>query len=109
MALKNITTIRTHTDFHEYVDFTQNKLPLDVSAWQFKIKVLDAEGTEHLSVASVQDLTLTNRVWFNSLQATLADLPDSGLTWYLLALDPDGFISLVNSGEVKTEGGALWD
>jgi hypothetical protein len=107
MTPKKIT-VRTNVDFHEFVDFTRDGAALDVSSWQFKIKFLDRAGTELLSVAGALDPALSSRVWFNVLQVNLVDLPTSGVKWYLLALDPDNYISPVRYGDVKVEGGAVW-
>jgi hypothetical protein len=107
MASKRIT-VQKNTDFHEYVDFYRAGAAQNVSAWLFKIKVLDRAGAELLSIAGAADLTLPNRIWFNALQVSLAALPTSGVTWYLLAKDPDGYVSLVRSGRVVVQGGALW-
>jgi len=107
MATKKIT-INTNTDFHEYVDFFDAGAALDVSGWSFKIKLLDRYGVELLSISGAADAAIINRVWFNELQANLTALPDSGVTWFLLSLDPDNYVKLVKSGQADIAGGPTW-
>lgn len=101
-------TINTNVDLHERVEFLDNGSPADLTDWVFRLKFVDEDSNVLLSVESTDDATEANIKWFNALQAGLANFPTSGVKWYLLSKDPDGYISMITFGRVRVKGGASW-
>jgi len=102
-------TFYTHTDFREYIDFFQKGVVFPIADWQFKLKLIGADGTQFASMTGVTDPLVPNRAWFSEQQSNLANLPEEGVTWYLLAKDPDDYIRLIKSGSAGVSSGPLWE
>ncbi len=107
MASKRIT-VNKNVDFHEYVDFYRNGAALDVSGWAFRLIFTDRNGNVLVTIDGAGDQSLTYRVWFNAQQAGLADLPTTGVKWYLLSKDPDDYVQVERYGSAQVKGGAAW-